>query len=464
MGLLERHILRGLARPFLMGVFVVTFLLSMDLLFDYLDLFLGKGIDLWTVLQLFFLGLGWMLALSIPCGVLVGVLMNYGRMAQDNEIVAIKASGISPGRVVRPALYASVVVAAGLVFFHNNVLPDMNHAFANLMLSVNQARPTVEIREGVTIDDFQGYKLFIGNLDDRTSRMNDVLIQDASRPHQPNRTIRAKRGHLVFDATRGVLNLHLEDGEIHEIGETGPAVYRRLDFDHQTLSIQGVAQAIEKSRRRSRGQREMKIGMMREKVAELTTEYDRHQSQSREALEEMGLESLDQLPGQTPDPSWHTRLARAVGLQEEPPPAPPDSFWTAERRRLADRAMSASLRAASAGKKINQYGVEIHKKFSIPFAAIVFTLVGAPLGVRARRGGLTAGFLSVGFFVFYYLCLIGGEQLADRAYLPPWLSMWLPNIVLGAMGVWLMMHMAEVPMRRRSVRPAGGQDSGQDRG
>lgn len=456
MALLERHILRGLLRPFLMGVFVVTFLLTMDFLFDYLDLFLGKGIDLWTVLQLFFLGLGWMLALSIPCGVLVGVLMTYGRMAQDNEIVAIKASGISPLRAVRPALSASVFVAAGLVLFHNYVLPDMNHAFANLMLSVNQARPTAEIQEGVFINDFDGYNLFIGNLDDKTGRMEDVLIYDASRPNQPNRTILAKRGRLVYDAARGVLNLHLEDGEIHESGETGPAVYRKMDFARQTLSIQGVQEAIEKSRRRSRGQREMKIEMMREKVAELTKEYDRYRDQSREALEEMGLESLSQLPGQTPEVPWYAPLAAAVGLRAEPPPAPPDSFWTADRRRLAERAKMTSLHAASAEKKINQFGVEIHKKFSIPFASIVFTLVGAPLGVRARRGGLTAGFLSVGFFVFYYLCLIGGEQLADRSYLPPWLSMWLPNIVLGAMGVWLMMHMAEVPVKRRRVRPAKG--------
>ncbi len=450
MAILERHILRQLVRPFLMGVIVVTFLLTMDFLFDYLDLFLGKGIDLWTVLQLFVLGLGWMLALSIPCGVLVGILMTYGRMAQDNEIVAIKASGISPLRVVRPAVIASVFMAVGLVLFHNYVLPDMNHAFANLMLSVNQTRPTAEIQEGVFIDQFDGYNLFIGNLDDKSGRMEDVLIYDYSRKEQPARTIIAKHGRLAFDGARGMLNLHLEDGEIHECQEHGAVVYRKLDFLKQTLTIQGVQKAIERTRQRARGQREMKIEMMREKVAELTLEHDRYSQRSEEALEKMGLRSLDQLPGQEPKLPWYAPVAKWIGRPLSPSSAPPDSFWTAEHRRLAEEAKRTSLHARSAAKKINQFGVEIHKKFSIPFASIIFALVGAPLGVRARRGGLTAGFLSVGFFVFYYLCLIGGEQLADRGYLAPWLSMWLPNIVLGALGVWMMLQMGEVRLRRRT--------------
>ena len=88
-------------------------------------------------------------------------------------------------------------------------------------------------------------------------------------------------------------------------------------------------------------------------------------------------------------------------------------------------------------RRANEFQVEIQKKFSIPFACIVFVLVGAPLGILARRGGLAAGFFSAVFFVFYYLCLTGGEQLADRRIMPPWLAMWLPNLVIGGLGAWL---------------------------
>jgi len=108
------------------------------------------------------------------------------------------------------------------------------------------------------------------------------------------------------------------------------------------------------------------------------------------------------------------------------------------------------MQAQTAAKKIDQYWVEIHKKTSIPFACVVFTLVGAPLGIRARRGGLAAGFISVGFLVFYYLCLVGGEQLADRGIADPWLSMWLPNIILGALGLGLTAGVCQIRWFRRS--------------
>jgi len=112
-----------------------------DFLFDYLDLFLGKGIALFTVLKLFFLGLGWMLALSIPCGVLVAALMTYGRLAQDNEIVAIKASGISPFRAIRPALLAGALVAVGLTLFNNYVLPDNFRKESRMRSTQNRDEP-----------------------------------------------------------------------------------------------------------------------------------------------------------------------------------------------------------------------------------------------------------------------------------------------------------------------------------
>ncbi len=450
--LIERYILKQLARPFLLGVFVVTFLLSMDFLLDYLDLFLGKGIDLGSVLKLFFLGLGWMLALSVPCGVLVGVLMTYGRLAQDSEIIAMRASGISPLRAVRPTIVAGLALFVAMVFFHNDVLPDMNHAFANLMLAINKKRPTVEIQEGVFIDSFPGYNLFIGNLDDRTGLMRDILIYDSSRKDEAPRTIRARRGRLEFDPATGVLSLHLEDGEIHEAGRDRSPVYRKMDFQRQTLNIRVIQEALDQSGRRTRGQRELDIPAMKIKVAELEEERARYDERCRAALEKLGLDSVAELPGVEVARPWHLKLAALVRGRPPAPPALPDSFWTPVNRRLAEEAKLTQMQSTAASKKVSQYWVEIHKKYSIPFACVVFTLVGAPLGIRARRGGLAAGFISVGFFIFYYLCLVGGEQLADRDYADPWLAMWLPNIVLGVLGAWLTAKVCQYrpPWRRRT--------------
>ncbi len=427
-----------------MGVLVVTFLLTMDFLFDYLDLFLGKGIDLLTVVRLFFLGLGWMLALSVPCGVLVSVLMTYGRLSQDNEIVALKASGMSLTRAIWPAVAASVFVAGGLAAFNDYVLPDMNHSFASLLLAVNKVRPTAEIREGVFIEDFEGYNMFIGRLDEKTGRMSDILIYDFSKEDEPPRTIIAKKGHLRFDEATATLRLHLEDGEVHEAaGES----YRRLEFKRQVLVIHGVRRALEERAKRSRGQREMNIAQMKERIGELEKERRKYLKRGRKALKKIGLESFSQLPGMKKPPTWYALLAWVFG-KKKPPSPPPEDFWTPQRRKTAEEAKIASMQAFAAAKKINQYKVEIHKKFSIPFACIVFALVGAPLGIKARRGGLAAGFISVAFFIFYYLCLVGGEQLADRMYIAPWFAMWFPNIVLGILGLVLVARVCEIRFGR----------------
>jgi lipopolysaccharide export LptBFGC system permease protein LptF len=93
---------------------------------------------------------------------------------------------------------------------------------------------------------------------------------------------------------------------------------------------------------------------------------------------------------------------------------------------------------ASKRREIDSYWVEIHKKYSIPFACIVFVLIGAPLGVKTRRGGFgVAAGMSLGFFLLYWAFLIGGEKLADREMLSPFLSMWTANFVLGAIGLYL---------------------------
>lgn len=198
----------------------------------------------------------------------------------------------------------------------------------------------------------------------------------------------------------------------------------------------------------------MSIPTMRARIAELADERQRYLDRSQKILEQIGVTSVQQLPGMKPQPPWHSPLTKHLGWSPSVPASPPDSFWTSQRRRLAEETKVAHMQAGAAAKKINQYLVEIHKKISIPFACIVFVLVGAPLGIRARRGGLAAGFLSAGFFLFYYLCLVGGEQLADRQHLAPWLAMWLPNIALGVLGLALTLRICEVWRRRPRSSPA----------
>jgi lipopolysaccharide export system permease protein len=451
--LLRSYILRLHLVPFLLGFGVVTFILEMDVLFDYLDLVVNRGVALGVVAQLFGLSLGYIIALSAPCAVLVAVLMTFGRLSQDNEITALRASGINVGNVLLGPLAASVVMAVGLTLFNNHVLPATNHAFANLLIDIGRMRPTVKIQEGVFITDFPGYNLLVRSVNGRTNELRGVTIYQTNPGGGPPTTILAKNGYLYYTPDGRDAVLELKDGEIHEIppDPEGSRHYRRLKFRTHIIHIAGAGGVLERTVRDSRSDREMS-------ALELTTERGSLVTQlrsSRAALEArligagVPMAEVRALPSDNEPWLEHTR-AGLDALMHRPDPvealvlrhpvaAPQIDLWRVERPALQRRIASLS--------------VEIHKKFSLPAACVVFVLLGAPIGMRVRRAGPAVAFVSIAFFLFYYLCLVGGEELATRLLLPPWLSMWLPNLVLGALGLSWTLEACELGRRRAPPAP-----------
>jgi len=457
--ILRWYILKQHLVPLLLGFGVVTFVLEMDVLFDYLDLVVNRGVAPGVVLHLFVLSLGYIVALSVPCAVLVAVLMTFGRLSQDNEITALRAAGVNMASVLLGPLAAAVAVAVGLTLFGNHVLPESNHAFANLLIDIGRMRPTVKLQEGVFITDFPGYNLLVQSVNGRTNEMRGITIYQMNAGGPPN-LILAKRGFLTYTPDGRTAVLELKDGEIHEIPaeEGGSRKYRRMVFKTHVIHIAGAGGILERSVRDARSDREMSA---RQLLDERHRVYDQYRRSAQQHLEHLagygvtpqGLAAV--VPGGL---GWSDRLwtalsgllggARALDqVQRASPEARTEiELWRLEREALERRAAGLS--------------VEIHKKFSLPAACVVFVLIGAPLGMRVRRAGPAVAFVSVAFFLFYYLCLIGGEELANRLLLPPWLAMWLPNIVLGAWGVLATLQAVELWRPRLGRAPAGARRAG----
>ncbi len=447
MRILPSYILRQHLVPFLLGFGVITFILEMDVLFDYLDLVVNRGVAPGIVAQLFLLSLGYIVALSAPCAVLVAVLMTFGRLSQDNEITALRAGGVNLGSVLIAPLACSFLLAVGLVLFNNHVLPESNHAFANLLIDIQRMRPTVKLQEGVFITDLPGYNLLVQSVNGRTSEMRGVTLYQFN-PGGPPTTIVARRGYLRYTPDGGTAVLELKDGEIHDIpsDEGGSRKYRRLEFKTHTINIAGAGGLLERSIRDARSDREMSAKDLISERDSLVRTFVKTVHERRNRLAGLGIPRPAQIEAGIGG-GWRDRMTRGIAklagrgtlerlLDQRPELRPEIEMWTLERDAIE--------------KRIAGLSVEVHKKFSLPAACVVFVLIGAPLGMRVRRAGPAVAFVSVAFFLFYYLCLIGGEELANRLLLPPWLSMWLPNIVLGAWGLDWTLKACEI---RRS-RPA----------
>jgi lipopolysaccharide export system permease protein len=452
MRILRFYILRLHLVPFLLGFGVVTFILEMDVLFDYLDLVVNRGVAPAVVAQLFFLSLGYIVALSVPCAVLVAVLMTFGRLSQDNEITALRAGGVNLASILLGPLATAGVLVVGLTLFNNHVLPAANHAFANLLIDIGRMRPTVKLQEGVFINDFPGYNLLVQSVNGRTNEMRGVTIYQFN-PDGPPTTILAEKGYLSYTPDGRTAVLELKNGEIHEIPaeDGGTRKYRRMVFKTHVLHIAGAGGVLERSVRDTRTDREMSARALMDERRRLEDQYQSALQAQYARLAELGIEHPERPPHGSA--TWlgagFQRLVGSILGREDPL-----ERWSRENPALRTEIDLWRMEREGLRKRIAGLSVEIHKKFSLPAACIVFVLIGAPLGMRVRRAGPGVAFVSVAFFLFYYLCLVGGEELANRLLLPPWLAMWLPNLVLGGLGLDWTLRACQ--LRRPGSRPDRG--------
>jgi len=433
--LLERYILRESVLPFILGFATVTFLFILDFLFDFLDLLIARDVPFPIVMELFVLALGWIVALSFPCGALVAALMTFGRMAQDNEVTAMRAVGVNLLTAMRGPLIASLVLAGLLVAFNNYVLPESNHRFANLRYAIQRKSPAAKIEPGIFIDAFDKASLLVKEINPKTGEMKDITIYDYSQTSIPT-TILAKRGHMEYPKGSSTLKLTLEDGEIHEVpGAAAEGKYRRGKFDQHVIYLRQSGTRLEMPDRKNRGQREMNINMMLDEIHQRQHEKAERLTELESRAVKAGFPSYEAFEKIARSPRGMNALLRGalgkMGLGK----ARPDS--TRLDPRVAASLEMGRLEIDNLDRRIDSFRVEIHKKISIPFACVVFVLIGAPLGIRTRRGGFANMAIAVAFFMIYYVFLIGGEQLADRGFLSPALAMWLPNLLFGVVGAYL---------------------------
>ena len=425
MRVLSRYILKEHIGPFLFAFFVVTFVLILDFVPNVIDMAIGKDLDLFTILWVFVLNLAWMLALSVPMATLVATLMAFGRMTSDFEVLAIKSSGIHLISVIKPVLIASVFLAAGLVWFNNEVLPNTNHEARVLMSDIRVMRPTLSIKSNVLLSDIPGYVILIKRIDHKTSRIEEVTIFDQRDKGNP-RTILAERGELDYLEDGTVLSFILEDGEIHEPVESEQESWRWVTFEKQTFNITDVSREFKRTSSSHRGDRELSSAEMLKETRRWQDNIDRTNLSAYRKIENENRRLVSGLTSDKPtdDSVFYRKAAtkayqRAVGL-----------------KRSLDQSVKNRKRTQ---KLMDTYLLEVHKKYSLPAACIVFVLIGAPLGILARRGGMAVSIgISIGLFIMYWAFLIGGEELSDRGLISPVVAMWAANVLLGATGLVLL--------------------------
>jgi len=457
MRILTRYVLRAHLGPFLFALGVLTGLLFVNTVARRLEELVGKGLGLGVVVEVFALSLPHIVALTLPMAVLVAVLYTFSQLAADNEITALQASGIHLARLLVPLAAAGAVLAALMVGFNDRVLPETNHRLKTLLVDIGRKSPTLELKEQVinevaTEDLRTRYFLQAARIEPATNRLRDVVIYDLSQPDR-ERTIYADSGRMAFNRERTDLFLTLYDGVIHEVRAAEPQTFQRLFFARQLLRVRGIGNRLERTREDTyRTDREMSLAMLaaaaRARRAEAGEARRRAAEIARRALDE-ALAGPAGRPAALP-PSAGGELAALLpgGAGGPVPGAAGDEL--ARRTAIELRALAGQVEALE--RQGNEYEVEYHKKFAIPFACIVFVLIGLPVAVRYPRGGVGMVIaVSLTVFTIYYMALIGGESLGDRGIVSPFWAMWAPNVFFLGLAVWGLARVG-----REGATAAGG--------
>ncbi len=417
--------------PFVFALTIFTFIMLMNQVARQFQQLANKGLGADVIIEIFLLSVPLTIAVTIPMATLVATMAAYGRLAGDNEITAIQANGVGFHQVLAPALIGAALLALVTVMLNDTMLPEANHRLSMLLQEIQRAKPTVVLQEQ-RINDPTGlgeYRILPERIDRATNTMYGVRIFDNT-DLEVQRTILADSGRMVY-ASNGVdAVLTLWDGTVHSRELADPGEYERLGFGTQKIVLRGVGSRLQPMSELSaiRSDREMDLGTLLKNVRSEESKIHQARDELAAAVDEhmnvllLDASAADSLPG--------------GGLAAFPDPLDAERFQASRVQRLSEAIDYAN-------RQRNKFLVEYHKKFAIPVACIVFILIGAPIGVRAKRGGY--GFaigMSTGVFIAYYLALTGGEDLADRRLLPPWVSMWMANLAFLAFGMWLLRRTA----------------------
>jgi lipopolysaccharide export system permease protein len=429
MFILWRHILRTHVAPFFFSVVVLVFIFLLQALIKFLDQLAGKGLSVFVIAEWFVLSLSYIIVLAVPMGILVATLMAFGNLAANNEITAIRATGASLYYMMVPPFLASIVLCLFLIQFNNEVLPDSNHKLKVLTQDIYRKKPTLTIVPGLFSQDIPGYSILVRKTFEHSNDLEGITIFDNTQ-NTVNTTITAERGTISFSSDYRKLIMDLSDGEINEVNAVDFKEYRRIRFVKHRIAMDAQGYEFQRSQESSvgRSDREMSAADMRAVVDSLSREQSKSKARITQVIQQ-DVSSIFSDSHRPPQPYQTT----------------PDPITTAGFR-LSSMRTTVSIEQARLEMfetQKREYEVEIYKKYSIPVACIVFVFVGAPLGIIARKGsfGVSAS-VSLGFFLFYWACLLQGEQLANRGFLAPWFGMWVANIVIGIVGLYLTYRIA----------------------
>ena len=456
MKLLHKFIIKSFLGPFFMTFFICVFILLMQFLWKYIDDLVGKGLDWGIVSELLMYASFSLVPLAFPLAMLLASIMTFGNLGENYELVAMKASGISLFRIMRPLFVVALILTSIAFYFSNNILPKANLKFYTLMFSVKQQKPEMVIKEGVFSNDMENYSIKVERKGKNNNMLYDVMIYNhADNQGNVNVSI-SDSGKMEITQDKKFMSITLYNGQNYTEGtESRQSTAKRYPFRRESFQKEVINISMKDFEFNRIDEKRYAGASKMMNVSQLTSQGDSVFKEYKLQLWRY-LTAFSYISDVNRQVSWLSNPKDSLRIN---PNIKPDSIVdfdktiaalsTFDKSALYQRVIS-NVRSNSLAltqqfdemyvrkKSLNSYAMEWHRKFTLSFACLIFFFIGAPLGAIIRKGGLGMPVVvSILMFIAYYILMITGEKFAREDAWSMLGGMWLASFVFLPLGIWL---------------------------
>lgn len=451
---LHWYVLKTFLGPFVLTFFICMFILLMQFLWKYVDDLVGKGLDWGILAELLFYASFGLLPFAFPLSMLLASIMSFGELGENYELVAMKSSGISLFRVMKPLIVVAIFVSCVAFGFANYVLPHTNLRFTTLLWSVKQQRPEMVLQAGVFTNEIDGYSIRVGKVDNKTNTLHDILIYDHTLNRGNQSVTVADSGFLHITEDKNYMVLTLYNGENFSEEEMprnrNNYPFRRDRFYKQVLNVRVMNFEFQRRDENifKNSYRMLNIKQLMLARDSLTTDFQQHVKnfvlstrymahldlrltarilEKDSLLRSYALDSANIVPAQLLLPGNENWNSTEI-IQ--------NAIYSARNNFQEINNIENNLYGRK--RRINMHSMEFHRKFTLSFAVFIFFFIGAPLGAIIRKGGLGMPVVvSILLFILYYIFSMTGEKSAREDLWTMASGMWFSSFVFLPVGIWL---------------------------
>jgi lipopolysaccharide export system permease protein len=453
---LHKFIIKSFLGPFFMTFFICVFILLMQFLWKYIDELVGKGLDWTIVTELLLYAAFGLIPLAFPLSMLLASIMTFGNLGENYELVAMKASGISLFRIMRPLLVLAILLTSIAFYFSNNILPKVNLKYYSLMSSVKQQKPEMVIKEGVFSNDMDNYSIKVERKGKDNNMLYDVMIYDHSNGQGNVSVSVSDSGKMELTPDEKFMSVTLYNGQSYtDEQESSQSPAKRFPFRRESFTKEVINISMKEFQFNRVDEKRYTGASKMLNVSQLKSQGDSMFMDYKIRLWRY-LVSFNYMPDISRQIIW---IANPVDSLRRDPKIKPNSIVdfdqyiaslsTFEKQSLYQRAISSVRNNTQTinqqiddmyykKRTLNSYPMEWHRKFTLSFACLIFFFIGAPLGAIIRKGGLGMPVVvSILMFIAYYILMITGEKFAREDAWSMVNGMWFASFVFLPLGIWL---------------------------